>query len=361
MTKYRTHIIAAAVFALIVTLGLFYLRQIHDRLETEHRGNLLSIAIGAAHSVQKQTMRSLSATYALASLVQEFGDIEDFDSRAADMIDSYGGISSLQLAPNGVVSKIYPLAGNEKAIGHDLLNDPRRRTEALKTIESRQLTLAGPFELVQGGVAAIGRLPVFLHRDNGEEYFWGFTIVLLRLPHLLQTTNLSDLVNQGYSLELARTDPDTGSINTFYRSKRQSRLQGASFPFSMPNGEWTLKIAQLTHWRSPTLRGIEYSIVLLSGAIISFLTFMVLRQSESLEIQASELGHANRELQEALANVKTLSGLLPICSYCKKIRDDGGYWHQLEEYIHTHSGAEFTHGMCENCAKKNFPDLLDTG
>jgi len=66
-----------------------------------------------------------------------------------------------------------------------------------------------------------------------------------------------------------------------------------------------------------------------------------------------------RELQDALANVKTLRGLLPICSYCKKIRDDKGYWNRIESYIQDHSGAEFTHGMCPECLKKHYPDLVD--
>jgi len=65
------------------------------------------------------------------------------------------------------------------------------------------------------------------------------------------------------------------------------------------------------------------------------------------------------ELQEALANIKTLRGLLPICSYCKKIRDDKGYWNQIESYIRDHSGAEFTHGMCPECLKKLYPDFVD--
>ncbi len=66
-----------------------------------------------------------------------------------------------------------------------------------------------------------------------------------------------------------------------------------------------------------------------------------------------------RELQDALANIKTLRGLLPICSYCKKIRDDKGYWNRIESYIQDHSGAEFTHGMCPECWKKHYPDLVD--
>jgi len=63
------------------------------------------------------------------------------------------------------------------------------------------------------------------------------------------------------------------------------------------------------------------------------------------------------DLQEALAKVKTLSGLLPICSYCKKIRDDKGYWNQIESYIRDHSEAEFSHSICRECAKKYYPDM----
>ena len=62
-------------------------------------------------------------------------------------------------------------------------------------------------------------------------------------------------------------------------------------------------------------------------------------------------------LKKALADVKTLSGLLPICSHCKKIRDDKGYWTQIESYIHENSEATFSHGICQDCAKKLYPDL----
>ena len=63
-----------------------------------------------------------------------------------------------------------------------------------------------------------------------------------------------------------------------------------------------------------------------------------------------------RQLQHALANIKTLHGLLPICSSCKKIRDDHGYWNQLETYIGAHTDAEFTHGLCPECIQKLYPD-----
>jgi PAS domain S-box-containing protein len=65
------------------------------------------------------------------------------------------------------------------------------------------------------------------------------------------------------------------------------------------------------------------------------------------------------ELKEAMDNIKTLKGLMPICSSCKKIRDDKGYWHQVESYIRDHTDAEFTHGLCPDCAKKYFAELDD--
>ncbi len=67
-----------------------------------------------------------------------------------------------------------------------------------------------------------------------------------------------------------------------------------------------------------------------------------------------------KELRENLDKVKLLSGLLPICASCKKIRDDKGYWRQIELYIHDHSEANFSHGICPECAKKLYPEFAGT-
>ncbi|MCK5255958.1 MAG: hypothetical protein KAQ81_08055, partial [Deltaproteobacteria bacterium] len=65
------------------------------------------------------------------------------------------------------------------------------------------------------------------------------------------------------------------------------------------------------------------------------------------------------ELEKRIKEVKVLSGFLPICASCKKIRDDRGYWNQIESYISTHSDAEFTHGICPECTKKLYPEFCD--
>lgn len=70
-----------------------------------------------------------------------------------------------------------------------------------------------------------------------------------------------------------------------------------------------------------------------------------------------ELRRSNDELQRALKEVKVLRGLIPICASCKKIRNDGGFWQQLEEYLSDHSEAEFSHGLCQPCIKKLYPGV----
>ncbi|OGP96328.1 MAG: hypothetical protein A2157_13960 [Deltaproteobacteria bacterium RBG_16_47_11] len=79
-------------------------------------------------------------------------------------------------------------------------------------------------------------------------------------------------------------------------------------------------------------------------------------ERKKTEVEREKLIH---ELQAALNKVKTLSGLVPICASCKKIRDDKGYWNQIESYIEKHSTAEFSHGMCPECSKKLYPQLYD--
>jgi sensor domain CHASE-containing protein len=92
----------------------------------DERRDLNSFGAVLASSLEQQLERSLSSTFALASLIRHSsdGNIRDFDSIAAKIIEVYGGIDSLELAPGGVVLQSYPLGGNEQEIGDDLVNDP---------------------------------------------------------------------------------------------------------------------------------------------------------------------------------------------------------------------------------------------
>ncbi len=81
------------------------------------------------------------------------------------------------------------------------------------------------------------------------------------------------------------------------------------------------------------------------------------RLRRELEEKNTALKKMNMELSGALEEIKTLRGILPICCHCKKIRDDQGYWKQLEAYFDEHAGIEFSHGICPECAKKLYPDI----
>ena len=90
-----------------------------------------------------------------------------------------------------------------------------------------------------------------------------------------------------------------------------------------------------------------------SGIIISAVIIDISRQQKMEKEREGLIA----ELKDALSRVKQLSGLLPICASCKKIRDDGGYWNQIEAYIRDHSEADFSHGICPDCARRLYPDL----
>ncbi|HMS82848.1 MAG TPA: response regulator [Nitrospira sp.] len=81
------------------------------------------------------------------------------------------------------------------------------------------------------------------------------------------------------------------------------------------------------------------------------------KEIDCRKLREMELRRSNDELQQALREVKVLRGLIPICASCKKIRNDGGFWQQLEEYIGEHSEAEFSHGLCQPCLKKLYPGV----
>jgi AmiR/NasT family two-component response regulator len=108
--------------------------------------------------------------------------------------------------------------------------------------------------------------------------------------------------------------------------------------------------------KPPNAREMERAITI---AIARFDDLMELRRLNA-ELQAGNEARERLilELQDALAQLKTLSGLLPICASCKKIRDDDGYWNQLEAYIQDHSEVVFSHGLCPECAKRLYPQIF---
>jgi hypothetical protein len=90
-----------------------------------------------------------------------------------------------------------------------------------------------------------------------------------------------------------------------------------------------------------------------------FLMMNAQRTEAALQLSHAALEENVAALETAIAEVSTLSGLLPICAHCKKIRNDQGYWTKLEHYLTDHTEAQFSHGLCPDCAQELYPDHLD--
>jgi sensor domain CHASE-containing protein len=240
----------AVVFLLSLLFGGVLVWQAAQQREQQARDRVSDMAGDHAQAIQRNIERALSATYALAALVRHGnGQVPEFESTAREMLAYYPGASSLQLAPDGIVRHVVPVQGNEKAIGHNLLQDPVRNKEAFLARVSGRLTLAGPFELVQGGLGAVGRLPVFL--GEGRRVFWGFTTVLIRFPEVLEDARLAQLDAQGYDYELWRMHPDSGKRQGIARSGKAALIDPVDQNLELPNGKWTLSVAPRKGWGDP--------------------------------------------------------------------------------------------------------------
>ncbi|MBI4984574.1 MAG: CHASE domain-containing protein [Rhodocyclales bacterium] len=235
---------------LIVTFLLAYVvaaaiaAYVHETRADSRRLATKILAQGYAQRIQERLQTALVSTYVLASVVKQSGGrVQHFNDVAAELITLFPSVSALQLAPDGVIQECYPLQGNEAAIGHDLLADRKRNREAAVAITTQQLTLAGPFKLIQGGVGAVGRLPVFLTNERGDSHFWGFANALVRIPTLLDAAGLNTLAKAGYRYELWRIHPDSEQRDVFARSGDLAPVAPVEYVITVFGGRWILSLA----------------------------------------------------------------------------------------------------------------------
>jgi two-component system cell cycle sensor histidine kinase/response regulator CckA len=306
------------------------------RMQAE-RNKVVNIAGGYAQVIQQTIDRSLSSTYALAALVRKGnGSLNDFAEIAREMLPFYPG-AALGLAPGGIVKSIIPLVGNEGAIGHDMLKDPARAKESVLAKETGKLTLAGPFELKQGGIGAVARLPVYLDNDQGQRSFWGFTTVLIRFPETLEPAGLSHLVTQGFQYELWRIHPDTGQKQVISASSSSPLIKPVEGTLQLPNGSWTLSVVPTKGWGDPL--GLSFKIVLglMFGLMLGYITILmakmknhemeleeqILIRTSALEAKIVEQKRAEDVLLASEKRFRTLVNTIPDLIWLKDA--DGVY------------------------------------
>jgi len=215
----------------------------------------------------------------LASLVKQGrGKVDDFETVAASLIELFPMAASVQLAPNAVVERIYPLPGNEAAIGHDILNSDPRRQEAHQAIAKRQLVLGGPYKLLQGGIGVIGRYPVFLPDENGWDKFWGFSTVIVRVPPLLEAAGIGHLVTENYRFELCRV-LDEGGCEIFSRRGEGPPVSPVVVEVEVPNGRWLMRVAPEEGWVAAPSLGLLLFASALLAALVAGAQYLLIKRS----------------------------------------------------------------------------------
>ena len=286
-------LLVAVVIAFQWVAGL-----VEDRIAAQRVVAIDTARSGVAR-LQLNINHALSATSALAALVRQGGgQVPHFEAVGAEILKLYPGIGAVQLAPAGVVRQVVPLAGNEKALGHDLLADSQRTKEAFLARDTGRLTLAGPFNLMQGGLGAVGRLPVFLPDAAGLPAFWGFTSALIRFPAVLNTAGFADIERQGYQWVLWCTHPDTAQRQVIAASGADNLLAPASFGMTVPNGEWTFSIAPVAGWGDAAYQRNIMALGLFISLLVALLFGMLRHYPVRLRAEVQQ--RARSESEEAL-------------------------------------------------------------
>jgi PAS domain S-box-containing protein len=290
VTRAQSLILSLSLFLLVLGLGISIIQSSKQDLIQERRKVAVEIGNTRVVILKHQLDHLLSSTLILASVLRQDEGIYKFDILAQDILKTHRGISSLQLAPNGVITQVYPSSDYEGFIGFDLLSSSKAPPEASAAIISKKLTLAGPLTL-EKDMKLLGCLPVFLPDTSGKDRFWGFIIAWIRLSDLLQTSNLDQLIEDGYDYELSHI-----SLNNDQRIvlARSSEVPGTdlfhspdaiSFSIQIPNGKWILSFLPRGGWEPSSSFIEEYSLIVLVGLLISFLTYFSLRQEVELSTQ----------------------------------------------------------------------------
>lgn len=248
----RSKLYAIFVFVVALLISLLIICQLNIHWLGLRKSETKHLLETQSKSIEVSINRSLGSASVIAAWVESnHGEVEGFNDFADAIIDAVGGITNLQLAPQGIVQFIYPMKNQEKAIGHNILLDDERRAEANLAIVSNRLTLAGPFALIQGGIAIIGRQPIFFTKlDPNSKVkkaasFWGFASALITLEDLIANTTLTTLAEHGYYYQLWRNHPDTGKKQIFATNAQTILAENLHATIKLPNAIWHLNISEV--------------------------------------------------------------------------------------------------------------------
>ena len=240
-------IVPLIVFLLgICLVGLIVYKIDSHETEQQHiKAQLNATTYG--ERIKNEITNGIAITDTLKQvLISENGKISQFDTIAENIMSDV--IESIQLAPDGNVTDIYPSEGTE-ASKINLLQDKDCSKISCYARDNHVIITQGPFDLKRGGCGIAVRNPVYLKDENNQEYFWGFTIVILRVPDIFSDA-ISALSDFGYEYRLSKTDaPWSDTYKVVYQSDDQL-THTVSYGFTIGEENWKLEVAPESGWRN---------------------------------------------------------------------------------------------------------------
>ena len=233
---------------------------------------------------------------------------EQFNKLASYMKKNKNVIEAYELAPNGIIEKAYPLKGNEKVIGMNTLELPERQKEANIARKSGEYTIAGPYELKQGGTGALLFDPIYIN-DGNEKKFWGFSILVLNWDAFLEELEVDKLEDATYHFKVWK-EGNNGKHVTIMSCGHSSLNHTLSVACEVPNDTWYFEIVPFQGW-IPMSYKIFGSIVSVLVAILLSMGYwqIILRRekeavyAKQIEKVATEAQHANQAKTRFLFNM----------------------------------------------------------
>ena len=297
VTKMQTLFVFVTVFAVIMTCVYFLSRyqEKQERLKAKYT------AQSTLNRVEEQLNRYVVESNLIKKLVESGHEVTDkeFDTLSEFLQDDKHVIEAHELAKDGIVSQIYPLKGNEAAQGLNMLKNPERKKEAKLAKQSGEYTIAGPFELVQGGIGALLFNPIYMEEGGQEKDFWGFSILVINWQKFLEEIELNKLEDAGYYYQIWKKDIYTGEKIIIDKSRGKNNSNMLEVTCNVPNDTWYFDIIPKNGWISvPQITfGFFVSIILAFLAAVGYWQFCMRRYKDACH--AEELERSARRAQMA--------------------------------------------------------------
>ena len=295
--KFRAFMVCVLSFLVVTGSACFLNRE----QEKEEKLKAVYAAESTVSRVKSQLNRYLAESELVKNIIESGYDIDGkkFSILSQMMQDKQNVIEAHELAKDGIVSHIYPMKGNEEAMGLNMLEHPDRKKEANLAKTSGQYTIAGPFPLVQGGNGALLFDPVYVKDEAGEDTFWGFSILVLNWDHFMEEVETYKLEDASYQYLIWKNGTELGEKLTIAQSEKFSFKDTLEVACDVPNDTWYFEIEPKAGWvpQSQIAFGILIA-ALVSGVLtVGYWQYEMQRYKEAL--YAEKIERAAKRAEEA--------------------------------------------------------------